>query len=319
VRIARALGIGAAGALLAPAASFGAVTIGSNLTAGGTLTNACTSQACSFAQVAPLPAADTAPGGLTSPSDGVVTRWRIKSGSAGGAVQLRVLRPTGGGAFTAVGTSGTETTVAGTAPFNTRLPIRAGDYLGVDNASDALIFAPTPGASIYRWIPPITDGSNRAATDTRGTLELMVQADVEPDVDCDGFGDETQDTNTADGPCAPKPPGATAPDTTAPKISALRKSPRRPRARKRMTVGYRLSEDATVTATIERCTKFRGKRCRRWRLAGTGKQSGKASAANRFRFKPRSRGRYRATLVATDAAKNVSSPKRISFRVRPRR
>jgi hypothetical protein len=237
---------------------------------------------------------------------------------------LRVLRPTGAGAFTAIGTSATGTTTAGTAQFNTQLPIKAGDYLGVDNASDALIFAPTPGTSVYRWIPPLVDGSNRAATDTRGTLELMVQADLEPDADCDGAGDETQDPNTADGPCAPKPGGgggpATTPDLTAPAISSLKARPRKLRARRRLTLSYKISEDARVTATIERCTKVRRKRCRRWRPAGTGAQNARAAATvNRFRFRPRKPGRYRATLVASDAAKNFSAPKRVNFRVRPRR
>jgi hypothetical protein len=316
VNLGRALAIGAAGAFLLPASSFGAVTIGSNLTAGGTATNACaTGIACTFTQVAPLPAGSAAPGGLTAPSDGVVTRWRIKSGSAGAPVSLRVLRPTGGGAFTAIGTSAQGTTTTDVTQFPAQLSIKAGDQLGVLNSTSALLFATTAGASIYRWTTPFADGTNRAADDTQGSLELLVQADVEPDVDCDGAGDETQDTNTADGPCAP----GKAADTTAPAISAVKVTPRKPRARRRLTISYKVSEDARVTATIERCTKVRKNRCRRWRVAGTGKQNARASAtANRFRFKPRTRGRYRVTLVASDAAANVSSPKRKSFRVRPR-
>jgi hypothetical protein len=303
------------------------VTIGSNLTASGTETSACgSSQACTYAQVAPLPSGDTATGGLTSPIDGVVTRWRIKSGSAGNPVSLRILRPTGAGAFTAVGTSGTEATVADTAQFNAQLPIKAGDYLGIDNANSALIFAPTAGASIYRWAPPLGNGSNRVADGTLGTLELMVQADVEPDADCDGLGDETQDTNTADGPCAPHPVGGgggggggggTA-DLIAPTITSLAIMPRKPRARHTLSFRYTTSEAGQATLTVERCAKTKKKRCTRWRVARTLRQNA-ATGANKVAFKPRRAGRYRATLVTADAAKNFSQPRRITFRVRPRR
>ena len=46
-------------------------------------------------------------------------------------------------------------------------------------------------------MPPLADGSNRGATDTFGTRELLVQADVEPDKDCDTLGDETLGTSGA--------------------------------------------------------------------------------------------------------------------------
>ena len=312
-----------AAGLLAPATSFGAVTIGSNLTAAGVPTNACASGVtCTFTQVAPLPAADTAPGGLTSPRDGVVTRWRVKSGSAGAPVSLRILRPTGAGAFTAVGTSAAGTTGADVTQFAAQLPIKTGDYIGLNNSTSALLFATTNGASVYRWTTALVDGSNRAADDTQGTKELMLQADVEPDVDCDTLGDDTQDTNTADGPCAPKPGGGgggPAPDTVAPVISGLKAKPRKSRARHNVTFTYGISEDARVTATVERCVKVRKHRCRRWRTAGTGSQNAVATKTGMFRFKPTRRGRYRASFVAADAARNFSLPRRVSFRVRARR
>jgi hypothetical protein len=321
------------GALLAvPASGTAAVTIGSNLTNAGAATNigACTSLACSYTQVAPLPAGDVASGGLASPIDGVVTRWRIKSGSAGSPVKLRVMRPTGGGAFTGVESSATETTANGTSgSFATALAIEKGDQLGADNATDALIFETVPGSSIYYWKPPLVDGSTQTASGTQGSAELMVQADVEPDVDCDGRGDETQDTNTTDGPCAKKTPPA------APAISALSVSPRTFKAKRGTRFRYTLSEAARVSFTIARRTTGRvvgsscrktiranrkNRHCARFVRVGSLTQAGRAGA-NTKRFFGRLRGRrvapgsYRATLVATDAAGSRSRPARVGFRV----
>jgi hypothetical protein len=193
--------------------------------------------------------------------------------------------------------------------------VKTGDYLGLDNSTSALLFAPTSGASIYRWTTALVDGSNRPPDDTQGAKELMLQADVEPDVDCDKLGDETQDTNTADGPCAP---GGAA-DVVPPKIRALSKTPRKPRVRRNVKFSYRISENARVTAGIERCARVRKNRCRRWRMVGMARQNAVATKMGIFRFKPTRPGRYRATFVATDAAGNVSLPRRLGFKVRPRR
>jgi hypothetical protein len=234
-----------------------------------------------------------------------------------------------------VGTSATETIATETSQFNAQLPIKTGDYLGVDNANSALIFAPTAGASIYEWNPQLVDGSNRGPGAVRGTLELMVQADVEPDVDCDGRGDETQDPNTADGPCAPHGGGGGGgiADVVAPTFSKIAVTPRKPRARKTAKLGYTVSEAARVVFTFDRklsgrrsgasCVKTtkanrRSKHCTRFALSGTLSQNATAGK-NAVGFKVKKPGSYRVTLVGTDAAGNVSLPRRASFRARPRR
>src|SRR3954454_20344316 len=154
---------------------MGAVTFGSSLLGGGVLTNfgPCGgSTPCSYTQVAPLPQADSAPAGLTAPSDGVVTTWRIRSGSSDAPVKLRIMHPTGSGTFTATGSSGTQMTVSGNKSFPTQLTVKAGDQLGIDNANDALIFRPNNQASIYYWNPPIADNTNRMVTGQGPNLEL---------------------------------------------------------------------------------------------------------------------------------------------------
>src|SRR3954469_11198810 len=134
MRLAALLAVAVAALLAAPAASFGAVTIGNNLSGGGNLTNTPFCGACTFVQVTPLTASHTAAGGLTAPSDGVITHWRIKAGSEG-AVFLRVLRKTGDATFTGVARSEERTTdTNAVAEFPASVPIKAGDHIGVDNS-----------------------------------------------------------------------------------------------------------------------------------------------------------------------------------------
>jgi hypothetical protein len=111
-------------------------------------------------------------------------------------------------------------------------------------------------------------------------------------------------------------------------------------ARKKRPVGtrvrYRLSEAATARYTIERRAKGRKKghrcvaptrknrrarRCTRYvRLKGGFSRTSKAGL-NSFRFTGRLRGkklrpgRYRLVMVAVDAAKNKSTPRRAKFRI----
>src|SRR6266540_2561175 len=88
--------------LLAPAAEAADVTIGSDL-AGPANTNICVEGiSCTYVQTS-----GGAPVAI-SPVDGTVVRWRLKAGSTGGTVKLRVLRPAGT-SFTAVTSSVTQT------------------------------------------------------------------------------------------------------------------------------------------------------------------------------------------------------------------
>ena len=102
-----------------------------------------------------------------------------------------------------------------------RLPIQAGDALGVDccNGQMAAFFG--SGTSDY-WQPPLLDGEPARSATGQISLELLVNADVEPDADHDGYGDETQDqcpTNAAaQGPCP-----ATAAAPTGQRDAALKK------------------------------------------------------------------------------------------------
>jgi hypothetical protein len=113
-------------------------------------------------------------------------------------------------------------------------------------------------------------------------------------------------------PAAPGPGGGDGADTVAPVISGLRARSSR--------VSYRISEKASVAVKIQR--RLAGRRAR-FRTLGTVKRSA-AQGANRLRLSRRIRskarrpGRYRAVIVAVDAAGNRSARRAAAFRVRAR-
>jgi hypothetical protein len=337
--------------------AFGAVTIGSSLANAPdnefncSATNECTDM---LATLSPLFAAT---GGVTSPISGVVVHWKIRVGTLyTGEVRFRVIRPNGSGQYTGAGTSDPKTPpLSATTSYDVRMPIQAGDYIGIECCGpNGYIRAyrnlsSGQGSHSY-WgstTPPLADGgSYRSPEGTNQPYELMIAADIEADVDADGFGDETQDQcPAANGPYNGCPSG-TPPDKTSPVLSAYALSPSAFRAaasgpsviaaKRGTTVTYKLSEAAAVKFTVERKTRGRkiGKRCRKARHSNRGgrrctryvtvngsfDQPGKPGP-NSFRFSGRlngsklRRGNYRLVAVASDAAGNKSSPRRHPFRI----
>jgi IPT/TIG domain/PASTA domain len=119
---------------------------------------------------------------LVSPVTGTIVRWRMQ-GAQGGPFYLRVLRPTGSGAYTAVGTSNAALpSGTGLQTFTANLPIKAGDLIGVDptNASDEIGVATVPGASFGFIFPPPFDGSTVAPSGTEAGNEIELSAEVQP-------------------------------------------------------------------------------------------------------------------------------------------
>jgi hypothetical protein len=133
---------------------------------------------------------------VTAPTDGVIVRWRIRVGAFSVAqhVKLRVIRGIGA-ASTGVGSSQSEhLPLSGIYTFDTRLPVSAGDFIGIDCCTNpGNFFRRVTGASRDTWgPPPLADGETRLPSDTL-EMEAMINADIEPDADADGYGDETQD------------------------------------------------------------------------------------------------------------------------------
>ena len=219
----RVLGLLAATlALAAPAAASGAVTIGSNLEAGAFSSIRCPNEPCTLRQ-SDLPTSATASGGLVSPIDGVVVRWRIKVGPSSGPVALRVIRfsvfPRGS---TGVGTGPTEYPAPNQiSTYDVRLPISGGnevipgDQVGIDCCGSADVTAGFnffnalgTGALLAGWTPVLVDNAQaRTPNISNNDFKLLINADIEPDCDADGFGDQTQDPDLSS--CGPSTGGGT--------------------------------------------------------------------------------------------------------------
>jgi hypothetical protein len=185
-------------AFATPGPAGAAVTIGSNLESAPTLPGLfCQNTPCTASHIA-LPASSTAPGGLVAPIDGVVVRWRIKVENDVIPVALRITRPGIGAARTGAGTGPSVTPAPGAiSTFEIRLPIHEGDALGIDCCQEANLdaFGDTAGAHFSVWNPRLEDGAPLRVVSPMLSQELLVNADIEPDCDSDGRGDETQDTN----------------------------------------------------------------------------------------------------------------------------
>jgi hypothetical protein len=176
------------------------LTVASSSTAGCTA-----SSTCMFWQDTP-PAA----GGhlATAPTDGVIVRWRGRfagAGSDSAEVRLRRLEPV---ASTVAGRGTSEPFTVVHSPdvqhFPTRFPIYAGQQLGIDMPQNASASLPAlnkvtaSGATVQRASPQFLDQGSPLTTVTLTNTELLLNADVEPDVDGDGYGDTTQDACMTD-------------------------------------------------------------------------------------------------------------------------
>lgn len=119
---------------------------------------------------------------LVAPVNGAIVRWRVQD-AEGGPFRLRVLRPTGSGAYTAVGTSNPATPSGpGLQTFSANLPIRAGDLIGIDpsNADDKIGIAEVPGAGYGFIFPPPFDTATVGPSGSVSGKEIQLSAEVQP-------------------------------------------------------------------------------------------------------------------------------------------
>lgn len=126
----------------------------------------------------------TEPGAhASSPVSGMIVRWRI-AGAQGGPFRLRVMRPLGGPTYLAAGTSAPATPAGlGTETFDTAIPIKAGDLIGIQTTTpqDKLGFGqPAFGLPEYRiWSPIPADGTSADLSAIAHT-EPAFNAEVKP-------------------------------------------------------------------------------------------------------------------------------------------
>jgi hypothetical protein len=175
-RVTLLLAVVAAGT--AAAVAHASSTIG-GIASRADFSTSCRAAACTYAAGADVPKA------------GVIVRWRLRSATTGTA-RLRVLRD---GATVALGP--VQSLRGHHAPgrdvsyvFNARIAVQAGDEIAVDTGHGAAaIFHRRAGASGVTEMTPAGEGDPVPLAGA----QLLLSADVEPDADGDGFGDESQD------------------------------------------------------------------------------------------------------------------------------
>jgi hypothetical protein len=177
----------------------------------------------------------------TVPQAGVLTSWSFEAGSQQTVLTLRVFRPASPGSYTVVGDGGALQTVAastGLHTFPTRVPVHSGDYIGIHSTSGNCS-KPSPTTPYLFRIGTATPVGGTAAYTANSSVLFDIAATLEPDVDGDGFGDETQDACPGS---ALTQAACPAPDTT------ITKHPKRP------VVRAKIKFTSTVPGSTFRCS-----------------------------------------------------------------
>ena len=144
------------------------------------------------------------PGYVVPAGGGVITSWSHRGGDAGGSLRFKVYRPTADpDRFQIVGASGVTTPANGQVnTYPTRMRVQAGDILGLTVTANGIAcqFSQPGGGDVVDGYPYAssdpTSGEfsfNYGGSYPLGGWRLNVAATVEPDVDGDGYGDESQD------------------------------------------------------------------------------------------------------------------------------
>ncbi len=186
-------GLAAIMAIMAPAATaateFGDTCAGDELAPEYTLTTL-------SAPAGSLP--------LSAPSAGVITKLKVNLDLPGLPflipTSVKTLRPAGGNQYTVTGQA-TVNAGLGVTTADARLPVQAGDKLGLHGQPFSFEGSPVPGLTAYCSEAQGILGAVAGDVGQGSTMEfpevtearVPLAAVIEPDADGDGYGDETQD------------------------------------------------------------------------------------------------------------------------------
>lgn len=162
---------------------------------GSTCTTNTAGSAVTILQTAPATGSQLP---ATAPTTGVIVRWKISliPGEFALPHVLKVLRAAGPKQFQVMADSAPGTVVPGANSFETRLPVQAGDLLGlygITSPPGTLACGGVPGAKVATLAGNPPAGSTATTVEEVSEVGGGVSAVIEPDVDKDGFGDESQD------------------------------------------------------------------------------------------------------------------------------
>jgi len=151
--------------------------------------------------------APTSPLPVAAPISGVITEWTVNTdlkveseGKLAGEFprifqqRLLVLRAERPASFKVVGeASGGALSLNGSNTYSARIPVQAGDYLGIAGSPYAAFCETKDAADTFADAVGGTPVGSIFRVENATGLQVPITARVEPDVDGDGYGDETQD------------------------------------------------------------------------------------------------------------------------------
>jgi hypothetical protein len=151
----------------------------------------------------------TSPLAVTAPISGVITEWTVNAdisveseGKLGGEFprllqpRMVVLRAEGSEAFKVIGeATGGALNLHGSSTYDARVPVQAGDFLGLAGNPYGAYCETTDEADTFKSaIGGTPVGSTfKVEALSKPLLQAPIVARIEPDADGDGYGDETQD------------------------------------------------------------------------------------------------------------------------------
>jgi hypothetical protein len=142
---------------------------------------------------------EAGPPSFTIPSKGVLTSWSHLANAMPGSVRLVVVGPSAtAGHRTVLGTSALQPVAVSTLnTFPTRIPVAAGTAVALQTSAPnmACVGITAAGDAVAGAAAPYDPTTNLDLpnTVTEAGIRLNVSAVLEPDVDGDGYGDDTQD------------------------------------------------------------------------------------------------------------------------------
>ena len=168
-----------------PSSASGAVTIGETFTPPGGCVGPIT-----FVQ------SDSPQSAYSVPSAGVLTSWSYQASTAVSPIKLKVATQVGANSFRIEAESALETPVASTLnTYPLRASVEPGSVIGIYVAGVAgcTRFLPASGFEEHYLASDSVPGQTQSYILDECCYQLDVAAELEPDADRDGFGDETQD------------------------------------------------------------------------------------------------------------------------------
>lgn len=149
--------------------------------------NTCTASGAGAALIADPPLG-------TAAADGVITSWGVGFPTPGAYTsELVVLTPAGANNWTIAQVTGTIALITGLNATAARIPIKAGQLIAQHGTPSATLCPATTTTAIQGATPSLAVGSAVTTAAVPAMASATIWADIEPDGDGDGYGDETQD------------------------------------------------------------------------------------------------------------------------------